>query len=81
MRPAAFLPQLVPSYRKPRRKKGSQIGSKHNFTAARLVGFGEKKGREGGGGREKVGGGEGGREERQEEKRDISAVRRVVTDS
>ena len=77
MRPAAFLPQLVPSYRKPRRKKGSQIGSKHNFTAARLVGFGEKSGREGGGGREKGGGGE----ERQEEKRDISAVRGVVTDS
>lgn len=56
MRPAAFLPQLVPSYRKPRRKKGSQIGSKHNFTAARLVGFGEKRGRDGGGGREKGGG-------------------------
>lgn len=56
MRPAAFLPQLVPSYRKPRRKKGSQIGSKHNFTAARLVGFGEKSGGEGGGGREKGGG-------------------------
>ena len=47
----------MPSYRKPRRKKGSQIGSKHNFTAARLVGFGEKRGREGGGGREKGGGG------------------------